>query len=114
MSSIAAWSYMYTATVTPVGGVDGVTGETLDGTPYTIACNVVATQNTDIRPSGGAASGIDGDEWIGRHTIYTEDPRPRKGDMIEFDGSDGQQIIRDRTMWDMTMFDDVPDYKLET
>ena len=113
MSSIARWSYKFTATVTPVTGIDGVTGETTFGTPYTIACNIEATQVSDIRPPGGAA-GIDGDEWINSHTIYTEDARPQKGDMIEFDGSDGKQVIRGRTMWDMLMFNDTPDYKLVT
>ena len=116
MSSIARWTYTDNATVTPRIGIDGVTGIDTYGMPYTIKCNVTAITSSDIKPTGGAATGIDGDEWIGTHTIYTEDDRPRKGDLISFDGSDGAQIIRDRTFWSMTAFGatETPDFKLIT
>ena len=112
MSSIARWTYTDIATVTPRLGIDGVTGVDTYGPTYTIKCNVTAITSSDIKPTGG----IDGDEWIGTHTIYTEDDRPRKGDLISFDGSDGAQIIRDRTFWSMTAFGatETPDFKLIT
>ena len=112
MSSIARWTYTDIATVTPYVSIDGVTGATNYGTPYTIKCNVTAITSSAIKATGG----IDGDEWIGTHTIYTEDDRPRKGDLISFDGSDGAQIIRDRTFWSMTAFGatETPDFKLIT
>lgn len=112
MSSIARWTYTDIATVTPYVSIDGVTGTPNYGTQYTIKCNVTAITSSDIKPTGG----IDGDEWIGTHTIYTEDDRPRKGDLISFDGSDGAQVIRDRTFWSMTAFGaaETPDFKLIT
>lgn len=116
MSSIARWTYTDIATVTPRLGIDGVTGATNYGAPYTIKCNVTAIASSDIKPIGGASTGIDGDEWIGTHTIYTEDDRPSKGDLISFYGSDGAQVIRDRTFWSMTAFGatETPDFKLIT
>ena len=114
MSSIARWTYTDPATVTPRIDIDGVTGATTYGAPYDIMCNINALTASDIKPTGGAAVGIDGDEWVGTHTIYLEDARPKKGDLIEFAGSDGPQVIRDRTYWSMTAFNDTADFKLVT
>lgn len=112
MSSIARWSYKYTATVTPWLGLDGVTGANTYGTPYEIACNVTAVRS-DERGIGGKA-GANGIEAVATHTIYTEDARPQKGDLIEFAESGGAREILDRTFWDMAAFGDTPDYKLVT
>lgn len=112
MSSIARWSYTYKATVAPFVGLDGVTGQTLYGTPYEIMCNV-ASVTVEERAIGGT-SGANGIENNAQHVIYTEDARPKKGDTIEFAGSDGPRVIIDHTFWEMTAFNDVPDYKLVT
>lgn len=112
MSSIANWSYTYKATVTPFLGEDGVSGVIEYGTPYEIMCNVAAIEKQVL--SVGGQGGANGLETVGTHTIYTEDARPQKGDMIEFEGSNGKQEILDRTFWEMTAFGDTPDYKLVT
>ena len=112
MSSIARWSYKYTATVKPFEAVDGMTGAILYGAEYDILCNVTAAVNEE-RLMGGA-SGANGNEAVATHVIYTEDGRPQKGDMIQFVESDGWQEILSRTFWDMTAFGDIPDYKLVT
>ena len=112
MSSIARWSYTYKATVAPFVGLDGVTGQTLYGTPYEIMCNVAAV-TVEERAIGGMSS-ANGMENNAQHVIYTEDGRPQKGDMIQFVESDGWQEILSRTFWDMAAFGDVPDYKLVT
>ena len=106
MSSIARWSYTYKATVAPFVGLDGVTGQTLYGTPYEIMCSVAAV-TVEQRALGGMENNA-------QHVIYTEDARPKKGDTIEFIGSDGPRVIIDHTFWEMTAFNDVPDYKLVT
>lgn len=108
MSSIANWSYTYQATVTPAGEIDGVTGATQLGTPYTIMCNVTAVEDEKRQAAQS------GHELVGKHVIYTEDGRPQEGDMIEFVGSNGKQKILHRTFWEMTAFNDTPDYKLVT
>lgn len=112
MSSIANWSYTYPATVTPFLGENGVSGEIEYGPSFEIMCNVVAMEKQVL--SAGGLGGANGLETVGTHEIYTEDGRPKKGDMIEFVGSMGKQKILDRTFWEMTAFDDIPDYKLVT
>ena len=112
MSSIARWSYKYTATVKPFAAVDGMTGETLYGAEYDIACNVTAALN-EVRLSTGP-DGANGNEAVATHVIYTEDGRPQKDDMIKFVESEGWQKILSRTFWDMAAFGDTPDYKLVT
>ncbi|AZV95469.1 glycoprotein [Bordetella sp. J329] len=62
----------------------------------------------------GGQSGPQGAEFVSRHIIYTEDRRPKRLDLIQFDGSDGWEEIRDRTEWDMSPFGDTPDVKLVT
>lgn len=108
MSSIANWSYTYQATVTPFLDINGVTGKPEFGDPYNIMCNVAAIEDEKRQ------SAPNGHELVGKHVIYTEDGRPQEGDMIEFEGSNGKQKILHRTFWEMTAFDDTPDYKLVT
>lgn len=108
MSKIARWSYKYKATVTPFLGENGVTGEIDYGPAYEIACNIIGMVKQE------SYTAANGRETVGTHTIYTEDPRPKKGDMIEFAGVDGQQEILDWTLWEMAAFKDTPDYKLVT
>lgn len=112
MSSIANWSYTYPATVHPFEGMDGVTGKALYGAAYEIACNVTAI--TEEERNRGGMSGANGMEATAKHIIYTEDARPQKDDLIEFAGSEGKRRILDKTFWEMTAFDDTPDYKLVT
>ena len=67
MSSIARWSYKYTATVKPFEAVDGMTGETLYGAEYDILCNVTAAVKEE-RWMGGT-SGANGHEAGATHVI---------------------------------------------
>lgn len=112
MSSIARWSYKAKAIVRPFVSMDDWTGATIYGDEYEIACNWTA-EAEQVREAGGQ-SGARGVEFISKHIIYTEDPRPKYLDLIAFDGSDGWEEIRSITAWDMAMFGDVPDYKLVT
>lgn len=112
MSSIANWTYTYPATVYPFLGIDGVTGASSYGAPYEIMCSVTAITE-DERLIGGQ-SGAGGIEANAKHIIYTEDGRPQKDDLIEFVESGGRRMILDRTFWEMTAFEDTPDYKLVT
>jgi len=112
VSSIANWSYTYAATVTPFLDINGVTGKPEFGDPYSILCNVTAVE--DEKRAVGGQSGANGHELVATHVIYTEDGRPQEGDMIEFEGSNGKQKILHRTFWEMTAFNDTPDYKLVT
>lgn len=105
MSSIARWSYKNVATVRPVLGL-GEYGEATYGEPYVIACNWAADNSMSRQE--------DGQEFVGRHTIYTEDLRPQYGDEIQFEGSAGYERIRSRTVWEAAMFNDTPDAKLVT
>jgi hypothetical protein len=107
MSATANWSYTETATVKPFAGRDQWTGASTYGTEYTIACTFTA----DIAQF---RSGADSAEFVAQHTIFTEDARPQKLDMIQFDGSNGWEEIREIVKWDMSFFDEFPDYKILT
>ncbi|TNF65772.1 hypothetical protein FBF48_10265 [Streptococcus salivarius] len=107
MSNTANWSYTNVATVRPVTGKDRWGAKTF-GPEFTIACTWIA-ENKQERENGPA-----GLEFVSKHIIYTEDPRPQYGDEIMFDGSDGWEAIRARTNWDMSFFNEIPDYKLVT
>ena len=106
MSATAAWSYTNVATIKPRIGEDSWTGEVQYGPEYEIACTWAA-ETTQARDDNGA-------EFVGRHTIYTEDLRPQFLDLIRFQGSGGWEEIRSRTEWDMSPFGENPDVKLIT
>lgn len=89
-----------------------LSGVTTYGTDYEIACTFTAEAKME-REMGGQG-GARGAEFVSRHTIYTEDLRPKYLDMIQFDGSDGFEQIRNVTRWDMSPFADTPDVKLIT
>lgn len=107
MSSIARWSYKATATVLPFISKNGQTNQNVYGAPYTILCNYTAKseQRRDDK----------GQEFISQHLIYTEDDRPKYLDKITLDYTGATpQEIRSRTVWDMAMFGDIPDFLLVT
>lgn len=106
MSSIARWTYTNIAKIRPFVGIDDWTGQSSYGEEYEIAC----TWSAETEQQRSA----DGAEFVSRHVIYTEDRRPKRLDLISFDGSDGWEEIRDRTEWDMSPFGDTPDVKLIT
>lgn len=114
MSSVARWSYKNTATVKPFVSMDDWTGATVYGPEYTIACTWTA-DSEQVRETGGQ-SGARGAEFVSKHTIFTEDRRPKYLDLIMFDGSDGWEEIRAVTSWDMSSLGepDSPDFKLVT
>lgn len=111
MSNTANWSYTNIAQVRPLTGRDRWGAKTY-GETYEIACTWEAFQ-TEQREMGGQ-QGAQGVELIGKHTVYTEDPRPQKGDELMFAGSNGWEEIRERTNWDMSFFGEIPDFKLVT
>lgn len=112
MSAIARWSYKNTATVKPFLSIDLMTGVTVYGPEYEIACGWVAEAKQE-RETGGQ-SGSRGAEFISQHIIYTEDPRPGYLDLILLSGRTDWEQIRSATMWEMAAFNDTPDYKLVT
>jgi hypothetical protein len=114
VSSISRWSYKNVATVKPFVSQDQMSGATTYGTPYEIACTWIAEAKQE-REMGGQ-SGAGGAEFTSRHTIFTEDKRPKYLDLISFDGSDGDEQIRNVVNWDMSPFNeaDSPDFKLIT
>ena len=110
-----------------------MTGATVYGDEYEIACNWIAESKQE-RDDQGA-------EFVSRHIIFTEDPRPKYLDMIrlsgfgiafmsgsseeqsgsevEYAGSEilsgsGWEEIRAKTSWDMALFNDSMDFKLVT
>lgn len=106
MSQTAAWSYTNSATVKPFVSKDQWGGGVTYGTPYEIACTWEA-DNSLQRDANGA-------EFVGRHTFYTEDARPKPLDMIQRAGAADWEEIRSRLEWDMSPFAEAPDYKLVT
>lgn len=106
MSTTANWSYTNVATVRPFVEINMDTGKTTYGDEYEIACTWAA-KSEQVRDENGA-------EFVSRHMIYTEDKRPKYLDMIMFDGSDGWEEIRSVTNWDMSFFNEEPDFLLVT
>lgn len=109
MSTTASWSYTNTATVKPFLSLDLMTGQTIYGEPFEIACTWVA-KSEQRRNQDGA-------EFVSRFQIYTEDARPAYLDMVLLNGDDpatGWQEIRDREYFDMSFFGEEPDFTLIT
>lgn len=106
MSDTANWSYEHEITVKPFVSMDQRTKVKNYGTEYVVKCNVigVSEQHRDAN----------GQEFVSRHVIYLEDPRPKFLDMVYIAEADSWQEIRAKTYWDMDMFEETPDYKLVT
>lgn len=111
MSSTANWSYTNVATIRPRIG-ESEWGGVEYGPEYEIACTWAAV--TDQERGVGGQSGGQGAELVMKHSIYTEDRRPKYLDLIRFDGSDGWEEIRSVQVWDMSFFDEEPDVLLVT
>lgn len=107
MSEISRWTYTNTATVKPFLSHDEW-GKAVFSDEYTIAC----TWGTNERQERNM--GAQGAELTASNTIYTEDARPKRLDMIRLNDHEEWEEIRDRVEWDMTPFEDTPDYKLVT
>lgn len=105
MSSIANWSYTNLATVKPVTGRDKY-GEPTFGEPYEIKCGWGASSKVGMSDGG--------QEFIVRHNIYTEDPRPKYLDHVQLNGHTAWEEIKSRQEWEMSAFGDTPDYQLQT
>lgn len=112
MSATANWSYTNVATVRPFLKRDLKTQEALYGDEFEIACTWTA-KHESVRDAGGQ-SGAQGAEFVSQHQIYTEDKRPKYLDLIQFAGSNGWEEIRSVTNWDMSFFDEEPDFLLVT
>ncbi|MCO7020294.1 hypothetical protein [Vibrio paracholerae] len=106
MSSTAAWSYTNTAKVKPLIGFDQWTQETTYGEEYEIACTWEA-KSEQMRDSNGA-------EFVTKNIIYTEDARPKHLDLIKLNGKDNFEEIRAVNSFDMSFFNETPDFELVT
>jgi hypothetical protein len=76
------------------------------GPEYQIACTWAAKSEQAIDAKGA--------EFVCRHQIYTEDLRPKFLDQIQFDGSNGWEVIRSVARFDMSFFSEEPDVILTT
>lgn len=106
MSSISRWSYTSTARVKPFVTMNMVTGMVTYGTEYDILCSFISESNQ--------SRSVDGAEFVSKHTVFTEDARPKYLDMIRLPEETEWEEIRARTKFDMSMFNDSPDFKLIT
>lgn len=106
MSKMSEWVYTNTATVRPFLSVDQWSHQIVYGDEYQIDCTWVAKseQQTDA----------DGNEFVSKYEIFTENPAPKYLDMIQLRGHSEWQEIRSKTEWDFSMFDEEPDFKLVT
>ncbi|SJN24425.1 hypothetical protein FM109_05480 [Vibrio casei] len=55
-----------------------------------------------------------GQEFVSKNEIFTEDKRPKYLDLIQLNGDTQWQEIRSVTGWDMSFFNEEPDFKLVT
>ena len=106
MSATANWSYTNVATVRPFVKIDLKTQAMIYGDEYEIACTWIA-KGEQMRDSDGA-------EFVSRHQIFTEDKRPKFLDLVSFDGSNGWEEIRTVLGYDMSFFNEEPDFTLVT
>jgi len=106
MSATARWSYTNTATVKPFISIDQWSGETTYGEEFEIACTWTA-KSEQMRDDKGK-------EFISNYEIFTENSAPKYLDLIQLNGHSEWQEIRSRTEWDMSFFEEEPDYKLVT
>lgn len=106
MSATANWSYTNTATVKPFISIDQWSGETTYGEEFEIACTWTA-KSEQMRDDNGK-------EFISNYEISTENSTPKYLDLIQLNGHSEWQEIRSRTEWDMSFFEEEPDYKLVT
>lgn len=106
VSKVARWSYANTATVRPYLGRDQWSKVPTYGPEYTIACTWTAEAQQ--------VTSNDGAQFVSRYTFWTEDARPKFLDQIRRSGAADWEEVRAHTQWDMSMFQDVPDYKLVT
>lgn len=109
MSNTANWSYTNTAKVKTRISVDQWSGETVYSEPYEINCTWSAKAQEERDDNG--------QEFVSKNEIFTEDERPKHLDLILLNGQDEAtdwQEIRSVTSWDMSFFGEVPDYKLVT
>lgn len=106
MSKTARWSYTNTATVKPLLGFDQWTQQSTYGDEYTIDCTWEA-KSEQMRDS-------EGNEFVTKNIIYTEDSRPKYLDLIKLNGKDYFEEIRTVNEFDMSFFNETPDFELVT
>lgn len=108
MSAVSRWSYKNTATVRPFVSEDQYTGDIVYGDEYVFACTWAA-ESKQMRD-------MNGDEFVSRYIIWSEDARPKHRDLIKLNtvAETDWQEIKDHMEWDMAMFNDVPDYRTVT
>nr|DAL44998.1 MAG TPA_asm: Minor capsid protein [Caudoviricetes sp.] len=120
MSKIARFSYKALATIYPVTR-DDWNNSKVYGQPYLIDCTWTSTEGKDENERG---SETDVSYVIFTELLYNLQPveRPQKGWMIALGDTTafsdpleaGANEISGVVEWDMSMFNDTPDYKIIT
>lgn len=120
MSETASWSYTTVATIYP-RTYDGRSGAWVTGNPYAIDCTWIANAETAIDAAGA--------EFTTKLIFFTElkhdgadMPKPERGWYIAKNDTThepdpvraGGDVIKALTEWDMSPFDEEPDYKIMT
>lgn len=100
------FAFKSTAQVKPYLGHDDFTGAVSYGDEVEIACTWIAVAE-QARDNNGA-------EFVGRHTVYTADPRATYLSLIKLGDHSDWEEIRSVTSYDMAMFGTVVEYKLVT
>lgn len=110
MSTTSSWSYTNVATVWRRTGVPVFGGGFAHEPPFIIACTWTATSRR-ATDSGGV-------EFVATADFFHEDSRVQYGDMIArgdqtsyANPTDDAREIKAHTDWDMSFFDEIPDYR---
>ncbi|WP_106478110.1 hypothetical protein [Phytohalomonas tamaricis] len=114
MSKTANWSYQNVATIWPEGERDPVTRQPTWGEPFTIACTFEA--------GGDLQADDNGQQFSPRYTVYHEDQRTiavGSRILIGVESADttppsSAESVRRTGMWDMSFFNEEPDFVLWT
>lgn len=110
MSATASWVYTSVSTIWPNLGRDPRTREPLWGEPFVIACT--------FKNMGGTQTDNNGEEFVPQDTIWHEDKvQIGPGDRVVIGAESdaltppvNAKIIRKVGSWDMSFFDEEPDF----
>jgi len=105
MSKTANWSYTNTALVKPFISKDEW-GKSIYGEEFEIKCTWSAAKE---EKRNNSQLGL---EIVTKFEIFTEDDRPKKLDLIKIATSDVWEEVVNRIEFDMSFFNEAPDYKI--
>lgn len=96
MSRVANWSYTSIIVIKPFLGHEGYYNQPIYGEPYEIL-GAFKAETVQARDNMGA-------EFVGRHTVWTEDTRPKYLDrIVSLEGIEADEEIRSVTADDAKM-----------